>query len=94
MKETDTPRLVTEPRTRRTGRRRRRVAGNARRARDGQNLERFLKNNASSLTFLGLTLGVFVSRKFLILPAAVALMLAQEKLVAAGLERVREAVRR
>ena len=100
MKEAETPRLETEPRTRKTGRRRRRIAprtGSVRRAeasRNGQMMERFLKDNAAGLTFLGITLGVFVSRKFLVLPVAVALMLAQEKLVAAGLERVREAVRR
>jgi hypothetical protein len=37
---------------------------------------------------------VFVSRKFLILPVAIGLMLAQDKLVDAGLERARRAVRR
>jgi hypothetical protein len=57
-------------------------------------MERFLKENAAGLTFLGMTLGVFVSRKFLVLPVAVALMMAQEKLVGAGLDRVRELVRR
>ncbi len=34
--------------------------------------------NSSVLTFVGLTLGVFVSRKFLVIPAAVVLTLAQE----------------
>jgi len=98
MKEADAI-LGTEPRMR-TGRRRRRIArrtGSLPRgmsARNGQRVEQYLKNNAAGLTFLGITLGVFVSRKFLILPVAVALMLAQEKLVSAGLERVREAVRR
>jgi hypothetical protein len=43
-------------------------------------LEQFLRENASSLTFLGVTLGVFLSRKFLILPVAVGLMLAQDRL--------------
>lgn len=57
--------------------------------RNGSALEQFLKENASGLTFLGVTLGVFVSRKFLVLPAAVALMMAQEKLAMAGLERAR-----
>jgi hypothetical protein len=98
MKEADAI-LGTEPRVR-AGRRRRRIArrtgalprGSA--ARNGRRVEQYLKNNAAGLTFLGVTLGVFVSRKFLILPVAVALMLAQEKLVSAGLERVREAVRR
>lgn len=60
----------------------------------GSPLEQFLKENASSLTFLGVTLGVFVSRKFLVLPVAVALMLAQKHLGMAGLERARELVRR
>ena len=32
--------------------------------RNGSALEQFLKENASGLTFLGVTLGVFVSRKF------------------------------
>jgi hypothetical protein len=100
MKEADATRLETEPRTRRAGRRRRRIARRAgsvprgEAARSNQMMERFLKDNAAGLTFLGITLGVFVSRKFLVLPVAVALMLAQEKLVSAGLDRVREAVRR
>jgi len=34
--------------------------------------------NSSILTFAGLTLGVFVSKKFLMIPAAVILTLAQE----------------
>jgi len=59
----------------------------------GLMLERFLKDNSSALTFLGVTLGVFVSRKFLILPVAVGLMLAQEKLAVPGLARVQKAVR-
>jgi hypothetical protein len=99
MKEAETARLETEPRTERKGRRRRPTArrtGSLRRAeasRNGRVVERFLKDNAAGLTFLGITLGVFVSRKFLILPVAVAMMLAQEKLVEAGLDRVRQAVR-
>jgi hypothetical protein len=55
-------------------------------------LEDLLRENASSLTFLGITLGVFVSRKFLILPLAIGLMLAQDKLAVPGLERARRAV--
>jgi len=55
-------------------------------------LEDLLRENASSLTFLGITLGVFVSRKFLVLPLAIALMLAQDKLAVPGLERARRAV--
>jgi hypothetical protein len=51
-----------------------------------------LRANASSLTFLGITLGVFVSRKFLVLPLAIGLMLAQDKLAVAGLERARRAM--
>ena len=96
MKEAET-RLETEVRTARGGRRRRRMSrrnGSLGRTGDSKIIERFLKENAAGLTFLGVTLGVFVSRKFLILPVAVALMLAQEKLVAAGLDRVRDAVRR
>jgi hypothetical protein len=98
MKEADATRLEMEPGTRRRGRRRRagRRAGSVARgpSRNGQRMERFLKDNAAGLTFLGITLGVFVSRKFLVLPVAVALMLAQEKLVSVGLDRVRQAVRR
>lgn len=98
MKESDPTRLETEPATRRGGRRRRvarrNVASRTHGATlNGRPLERFLKENASGLTFLGVTLGVFISRKFLILPVAVALMLAQEKLGTAGLDRVRDAVR-
>ena len=57
-------------------------------------LEHFVKRNAAGLTFLGVTLGVFVSRKFFVFPFAVALTMAQEKLAAAGLERAARAVRR
>ena len=57
-------------------------------------LDQFLRENASSLTFLGVTLGVFLSRKFLILPVAVGLMMAQEQLATAGLQRARRAVAR
>jgi hypothetical protein len=55
-------------------------------------MEDLLRENASSLTFLGITLGVFVSRKFLVLPLAIALMLAQDKLAVPSLERARRAV--
>ncbi|HVE38589.1 MAG TPA: hypothetical protein VNM14_01795 [Planctomycetota bacterium] len=55
-------------------------------------LEDLLRENASSLTFLGITLGVFVSRKFLVLPLAIGLMLAQDKLALPGLEKARRAV--
>ena len=57
-------------------------------------LEQFLRENASSLTFLGVTLGVFLSRKFLILPVAVGLMLAQERLIQMDPARLRKAFRR
>jgi hypothetical protein len=57
-------------------------------------LEQFLRENASSLTFLGVTLGVFLSRKFLILPVAVALMLAQERLTQMDPALLRRAFRR
>lgn len=96
MKETETSRLETESRTGRTGRRRRRMSrrnGPGGRPSSARPVERFIKENAAGLTFLGVTLGVFVSRKFLVLPVAVALMMAQEKLVGAGLDRVRDVVR-
>ncbi|MFN3487251.1 MAG: hypothetical protein ACK44W_17430 [Planctomycetota bacterium] len=41
-------------------------------------VERVLRANASGLTFLGLTLGVFVSRKFFVLPLAVWTILLQD----------------
>ena len=41
-------------------------------------LGRLVQSNSGLLTFAGLTLGVFISRKFLVLPLAVALTLAQE----------------
>jgi len=90
VKEAETREL--EPgRMSRRGRRGRRGAGTSTGA---AALERFVKENASGLTFLGVTLSVFVSRKFLILPVAIGLMLAQEKLAAAGLDRARRALRR
>lgn len=42
--------------------------------------EGFVQNNGSTLSFLGLTLGVFVSRKFLVVPIAVALTYAMDAL--------------
>lgn len=98
MKETvSTARVESEVGARRVPRSRRAARGGARprngRRMDGATLERFLRENASSLTFLGVTLGVFLSRKFLILPVAVGLMLAQEHLAPASLERAKRAVR-
>jgi hypothetical protein len=55
-------------------------------------LERILKNNSSAITFLGITLGVFISRRFFALPVAVALMMAQDTLGTAGLVRARKVV--
>jgi hypothetical protein len=43
-------------------------------------VERVLRANANGLTLLGLTLGVFVSRKFFVLPVAVWAMLLQDAL--------------
>jgi hypothetical protein len=56
-------------------------------------LDQFLKGNSSALTFLGITLGVFISRKFFALPVAVAVMMAQDTLGMAGLSRAKQAVR-
>ncbi|HXG61741.1 MAG TPA: hypothetical protein VNO22_10215 [Planctomycetota bacterium] len=50
-------------------------------------VERVLRANASGLTLLGLTLGVFVSRKFFVLPVAVWTMLLQDVLARAARER-------
>ncbi len=44
----------------------------------GRDLNRLILAHSGSLTFLGLTLGVFVTRKFLMVPIAVAACLAQE----------------
>lgn len=41
-------------------------------------LDRLLQVHSGSLTFLGLTLGVFISKKFFMIPLAVAASLAQE----------------
>ena len=43
-------------------------------------LDRFLQSPSALCSFMGLTLGVFVSRKFFILPLAVAVTLGQELL--------------
>lgn len=56
-------------------------------------LDQFLKSNSSALTFFGITLGVFISRKFFALPLAVVIMMAQDSLGTAGLSRVKQAVR-
>lgn len=95
MKEPETTTRV-ESEARRVPRSRRMARHAGQRPRNGRKttMEQFLKENASSLTFFGVTLGVFLSRKFLILPVAVALMLAQEHLGMAGLERARRAFRR
>jgi hypothetical protein len=87
MKETET-RMAGESVSRGRFRRGRRAS----RRTNAPSFERILRENAAGLTFLGVTLGVFVSRKFLILPVAIGLMLAQEKLADAGLERARRAV--
>ena len=42
--------------------------------------EGFIQNHGSTLSFLGLTLGVFISRKFLVLPIAVALTFVMDAL--------------
>jgi len=60
--------------------------------RDEWSLERILKSNSSALTFLGITLGVFVSRRFFALPFAVGLMMAQDSLGTAGLARAKKVV--
>jgi hypothetical protein len=46
-------------------------------------LDRWIRDCSSVCTFLGLTLGVFVSRKFLILPLAVAAITVQDTVRAA-----------
>jgi len=60
---------VGNPFRRRRGRRRIQAKGD---------LDRLLQVHSGSLTFLGLTLGVFVSKKFFMIPLAVAASLAQE----------------
>jgi hypothetical protein len=66
--------------------------GRAAARREEWSLERMLKSNSSALTFLGITLGVFISRRFFALPFAVALMMAQDSLGAAGLTRAKKVV--
>lgn len=44
-------------------------------------LDTFVKANAGTLTAIGLTLGVFISRRFFVLPLAVAAMVAQDTLL-------------
>ena len=92
MKEPETaPRIEEMTGTRRP----RRGGARIRVARNGNaTLEQFLKENASGLTFLGVTLGVFLSRKFLVLPVAVGLMLAQERLLQLIPSRPRRGLRR
>ena len=99
MKEPEgAPRIEDVTGTRRPRRARagaRRGGPRARVARNGNaGLEQFLKENASSLTFLGVTLGVFLSKKFLVLPVAVGLMLAQDKLMQLDPTLLRRAFRR
>ena len=45
---------------------------------DSQDLGRLVQAHSGLLSFAGLTLGVFISRKFFVLPVAVAFTLAQE----------------
>jgi hypothetical protein len=47
----------------------------------GRDLDTFVRSNAGVLTLVGLTLGVFISRRFLVLPIAVAAMIAQDTLL-------------
>lgn len=66
--------------------------GMAAAGREEWSLERILKSNSSALTFLGITLGVFISRRFFAVPFAVALMMAQDSLGSAGLARAKKVV--
>ena len=52
----------------------RRVEG----SREDPCLDRLLLCHSAALTFLGLTLGVFVSRRFFVIPLAVAATIGQE----------------
>jgi hypothetical protein len=70
-----TARLTASARAR-GAKRRSRTEGTA--SFSAEDLGRFVQANSGLLTFAGLTLGIFVSRKFLVLPVAVALTLAQE----------------
>lgn len=67
--------LETDPGTWRSGRRKTR-----RGIRDagGGDFDRMLRTHSGTLTFLGLTLGVFVSKKFFMIPLAVAAALGQD----------------
>jgi hypothetical protein len=51
----------------------------------GRGWSGLLQENASAFTFLGITLGVFVSRKFFVVPVAIAAMMAQD-LLKSGLD--------
>ena len=80
MKSTRDPigasaRMSTSTRSR-GGRPRPRAEGSA--SFSSGDLGRLVEAHSGLLTFAGLTLGVFVSRKFLVLPLAVAFTIAQE----------------
>ncbi|HLY10287.1 MAG TPA: hypothetical protein VKW04_13350 [Planctomycetota bacterium] len=77
----------------RRGRGRGRPGRPARHAAPERTLQDFLMENSAALTFFGISLGVFVSRRFFALPLAVAAMLAQESLGTVGLARVKRTVR-
>lgn len=62
-----------------------RPRGGSRLRAGGWDFDRLVRSNAATLTFCGLALGVFVSRKFFVLPVAVAAVLAQD-LLAGSLE--------
>src|SRR5262249_527066 len=49
-----------------------------RRTGEAQDLSGIIFENSGVLTFLGLTMGIFVSRKFFVIPLAVGVTLAQE----------------
>src|SRR5206468_3003660 len=68
----DSPRAQRSRFTRIEARRELAVSG------DPGGLAHLIRENASALTFLGLGLGVFVSRKFFIVPVGVAAMLLQD----------------
>jgi len=67
--------LETESGTWRGGRRKTRRSG---RDSGAAEFDRILRLHSGTLTFLGLTLGVFVSKKFFMIPLAVAASLGQE----------------
>jgi hypothetical protein len=67
--------LEIDPGTWRSGRRKTRRNGREAGAGD---FDRILRVHSGTLTFLGLTLGVFVSKKFFMIPLAVAAALGQE----------------